>query len=143
MAKRIHAAVLLASFWALSMTAVAQEPRRVELPAETAVLEGLPSIKVDTAEAATTRQVLDRAEADRDRLRIRVVDGQYYWASRGNRPLRMNVSGEFTYLSSEPGQYVRIARVSDRITYVEHVDTALGSITWWGELKIVVGPSHR
>jgi hypothetical protein len=55
----------------------------------------------------------------------------------------MNASEEFTYLSSDPGQYVRIARVNDRITYVEHVDTALGSITWWGELKIVLGSSGR
>lgn len=144
MGKCIHTAALVASLWTLTVAAAAQEPpRRVELPVEAAVLEGLPSIKVETGEAVTTRHVLDPAAADRDRLRISVVDGQYYWVSRGNRPLRMNASGAFTYLSSEPGQYVRIARVNDRIAYIEHVDTALGSITWWGELTIVVGAPRR
>jgi hypothetical protein len=70
---------------------------------------------------------------------IRIVDGQYYWASRDNRPLRLQSSGEFTYLSSEPGQYIRFTRMNDRISYVEHVDLAHGSVTWWGELRIVVG----
>ena len=41
--------------------------------------------------------------------------------------------------SSEPGQYIKFTRVKDRITYVEHVDVALASVTWWGEMKIVTG----
>ena len=68
-----------------------------------------------------------------------MIDGQYYWTSRENRLLRLNLSGAFTYLSSEPGQYIRFTRVKDRITYVEHVDVALGSVTWWGEMRIVTG----
>ena len=52
----------------------------------------------------------------------------------------MTSSGEFTYLSSnEPSRYVRVRRLNDRLTYIEHVDTALGSVTYWGELRIVIG----
>jgi hypothetical protein len=137
-------AALIAGIGVLILGAAAQEPPgRVEIPADATVLEGVPNIKVETGEAATTRRVLDKAEADRDRLRIRVVDGEYYWVSRGNRPLRLNASGAFTYLSSDPGQYIRFTRVNDRISYVEHVDTALGSVTWWGEMTIVVGAPRR
>ena len=44
------------------------------------------------------------------------------------------------YLSStEPGRYVRIRRLNDRLAYVEHLDTTLGTVTYWGELRVVVG----
>jgi len=49
-------------------------------------------------------------------------------------------SGEFTYLSSgESCGYVRIRRLDDRLTYMEHVYTDLGSVRYWGELRIVSG----
>ena len=53
--------------------------------------------------------------------------------------LRLSSSGVFTYLSSEPGQYIRLTRLNDKISYIEHVDLGLGSVTWWGELRIAVG----
>ena len=59
--------------------------------------------------------------------------------TRGNRLLSLNSFGEFTYLSSQPGQYIRFARLNDKISYVEHVDSTSGSVTWFGELRIVVG----
>ena len=40
---------------------------------------------------------------------------------------------------TEPGQYIKFTRVTERITYVEHVDVALASVTWWGEMTIVTG----
>lgn len=122
--------------------AVSQElppPEGVAIPPTATVLEGVPTVRIDSTEGATTRRLLDQAEADKSRLMVSVIDGQYYWTSRENRPLRVNESGAFTYLSSEPGQYIRFARFNDRIAYVEHLDLAHGSVTWWGELKIVVG----
>jgi hypothetical protein len=119
----------------------AQETRRpqpVEIPAGATSLEGIPTVRIDSDEGKTTRRVLDAAEAAKARLTIRVVDGQFYWTSRGNRPLHLNSSAEFTYLSSEPGQYIRVTRLNDRISYVEHVDLTAGSVTWFGELRIVV-----
>ena len=47
-------------------------------------------------------------------------------------------SGEFTYLTAEPGQDVRLRKVDDKIEYVEHVDKAWESVTWWGELRVVL-----
>jgi hypothetical protein len=32
-----------------------------------------------------------------------------------------------------------MTRLNDRVSYVEHVDLASGSVTWWGELRIVIG----
>jgi hypothetical protein len=120
--------------------ALAQEarPQSVEMPAEATALEGTPTVRIDSVEGSTTRRVLGESEAATQPLAIRIVDGEFYWTSRDNRRLRLSTAGEFTYLSSEPGKYVRFTRLHDRISYVEHVDTELGSVTWWGELRIVV-----
>ncbi|NOT28103.1 MAG: hypothetical protein HOP16_18625 [Acidobacteria bacterium] len=109
------------------------------IPPAATVMEGTPTVRVDSSEGVTTRRLLDPAEAAKSRLQVSVVDGQYYWTSRENQPLRLASAGDFTYLSSEPGRYIRFTRIKDRIAYVEHVDVALGSVTWWGELKIVTG----
>jgi hypothetical protein len=114
-------------------------PQRVEIPAGIMSLEGIPTVRIDSNEGNTTRRVLDPAEAARARLTVSVLDGQFYWTTRGNRVLRLNSSGEFTYLSSEPGQYIRFTRLNDKISYVEHVDLTSGSVTWFGELRIVIG----
>lgn len=111
----------------------------VVLPPTATVLEGIPSVRIDSSEGVTTRRQLDKAEATKDRLKISVIDGQYYWTSRGNRLLRLDSAGPYTYLSSQPGHYIRFTRIKDRIAYVEHVDVDLGSVTWWGELTIAVG----
>jgi len=33
---------------------------------------------------------------------------------------------------------VRFRRLGERLSYVEHVDLDLGSVTYWGELRIVL-----
>jgi hypothetical protein len=114
-------------------------PQRVQIPADATSLEGVPTVRVDSSEGTTTRRVLDTAAASKARLTVSVVDGQFFWTTRDNRLLRLNSSGEFTYLSSEPGQYIRFVQLNDKISYVEHVDLASGSVTWFGELRIVVG----
>ena len=113
-----------------------------DIPPTASVLEGTPTVRIDSTEGTTTRRLLDQAEAAKSRLQVSVIDGQYYWTSRENRLLRLNSAGAFTYLSSEPGQHIRFTRIKDRIAYVEHVDVALGSVTWWGEL-IVTGARPR
>jgi hypothetical protein len=116
----------------------AAQPQKVDIPTTSATLEGIPTVRVDSTEGETTRRVLNAAEAAKERLAVTVKDGTFYWTSRGNRPLRLSSSGEFTYLASEPGQYIRLTRLNDRIAYVEHVDADFGSVTWWGELRIRV-----
>jgi hypothetical protein len=109
-------------------------------PPDATALEGLPTVRVETTPEGTTRRQLDASEAARHRLSIRIADGRFYWSNRDNRRLALTSSGDFTYLSSsEPGMHVRIRRLNDRLTYIEHVDTELGSVTYWGELRIVIG----
>lgn len=100
-------------------------------------------MRIESAEDVTTRRVLSPAEAEKARLTVRVVDGRFYWASRENRPLQLSSAGEFTYLSSEPGKHIRLTRLNDRISYVEHVDFAGRNVTWWGELRIIAGRPPR
>ena len=114
-------------------------PQRVEIPATATTLEGIPTVRIDSAEGGTTRRVLTAPEAAKSRLTVGLADGRYYWTSRGNRLLQRSSSGEFTYLSSDPGHYIRFTRLNDRISYAEHIDLASGSVTWWGELRIVAG----
>jgi hypothetical protein len=124
----------------LACSAGAQDARPIAFPPNATALEGLPTVRVETSPEATTRRQLDSEEAAASRLSIEIKDGSFYWSSRDDRRLTLTASGEFTYLSStEPGRYVRIRRLNDRLTYVEHLDTTLGTVTYWGELRVVVG----
>jgi hypothetical protein len=118
----------------------AQNSPNVVIPQDASALEGTPTVRVDATSEGTTRQQLDRDRAASEALRIKIVDGKYFWASRQDRPLMLTTAGEFTYLTSaEPGKYVRFRKINDRLSYVEHVDMGFGSVTYWGELRIVIG----
>ena len=122
--------------------AVAQTPAQSEdgCPNNVVALEGTPRVRIDTNEGRVSRHQMTQTEMSQSRLTISVDNGRYFWASRDNAPLTLSSSGEFTYLSSaQPGKYVRFRRVNNRLTYVEHVDTAHGSVTYWGELRVVLG----
>ena len=120
----------------------AQSPaplQQIGVPDTATELEGRPEVRVETTQRTATRRELSASEAADSRLTIRIRDGALYWGAE-ERPLMVNPSGEFVYLSSaEPGRYVRLRRVNDRLTYVEHVDLGSRSITYWGELRIVLG----
>jgi hypothetical protein len=110
------------------------------VPPNATALEGTPDVRIETTSDAATRRQLDSTDAAANRLRIQVRDGAFYWSSRDNSRLALTTAGDFTYLSSAtPGRYVRIRRVNDRLTYVEHLDTTFGSVTYWGELRVVIG----
>jgi hypothetical protein len=112
----------------------------VLFPKNATAIEGVPSVRVDASPEGATRRQLDSAEAARQSLKIDIVNGEYVWSSRERRPLTLTSSGEFTYLTStEPGRYIRVRRVNDRLSYVEHVDMGPRSVTYWGELRIVLG----
>jgi hypothetical protein len=119
----------------------APRPERVEIP-KMGILQGVPTIRIDSAEDRTTRQVLDPAEASQNPLKVRVRDGRFYWASHDNRPLQAYSSGAYTFLTSdEPGSYIRLTMLDNKISYLEHIDLKeRGCVTWWGEIKVFVGP---
>jgi hypothetical protein len=114
-------------------------PELVELPAGATALEGVPFLRVNSDESETQREGLTNQGPKKKRLLITIVDGQFFWASRENRPLRLTVSGSFSYLSGGPGSYVKFARFGDRIVYMEHATLMLSTITYWGELSVITG----
>jgi len=129
-------ALLIAS----SVLAQAPPPGQVVFPKNATALEGLPQVRIDTAKDNVIRRELDSAEAAKSRLTISIVDGRFYWGDRPGHPLTVSTSGSFTYLSSaEPGRYVRFQDVNNTLIYVEHVDMGTQFVTYWGELRIVLG----
>lgn len=140
MARSVLAVALAAALagWSAAAAQKPEQPSSVDVPAGAVALEGTPTVRIDAGEAAATRQVLTTSEAARARLRVEIVDGKYYWTSRGNRRLQLVPSGDYMYLASEPGHYIRITRLNDRLSYVEHVASKSGWVSWWGELKVVV-----
>jgi hypothetical protein len=110
----------------------------VEIPPDAAALEGIPHVRIDVTQDGVTRRQLGAAEAAKDRLTITIVDGRLYRAGE-DRPLFVTSSKDFVYLSSvEPGKYVRVRKLDDRYSYIEHMDMPFGSVTFWGELRIVI-----
>ena len=91
------------------LSAAQNVPVKIEIPADAIRLEGIPRVRIEEEE------------------------------TRDNQPLRLNLSGDFTYLSTDPGHYIRLSRVGDKLTYVEHVEMDARSVTWRGELTIVLG----
>ena len=126
---------LVAALW-LPPPVLAQGAQALQIPG-IAELEGVPRVRIDSSDVATTRRAVDPAEATRSLVRIRIRDGRYFWASRNDEPLRVSSAGSFTYLTADQGSYIRLTRLNDTISYVEHVDLKeRGSVTWWGELRI-------
>jgi hypothetical protein len=112
---------------------------RDTIPSGAVALEGTPQVRVEVTEQDVRRQLLDSKLAAAEALRIDIVGGRYFWASRKGEPLTLVTSGEFTYLmSAEPGRYVRLRKINDRLSYVEHVDFDQRTVTYWGELRIVL-----
>ena len=87
------------------------------IPETAGTLEGVPTVRVDTTKEGARRRQLTGEEAAQSALKIKVVDGKYYWESRGNRPLTVTSSGEYTYLATEPGAVrpASEARRQDRV----------------------------
>jgi hypothetical protein len=117
----------------------AARPEPVEIPKDAITLEGIPTVVVEDTGQATTRHALTADEAAKNRLRVRVKDGRFFWESRDGGPMEVSKAGAYTYLSSQPGRYVRLTNLNGRITYVEHVDQESGSMTFRGELRIGLG----
>lgn len=124
----------------IALTQAPQRPAEVTFPAGAQALEGIPHVRIETTRDQVSRRELDEQESARSRLTIKIVDGRFYLGERTGMPLTLTSSGSFTYLSStEPGRYIRIQRLNDVLSYVEHVDMAFGSVTYWGELRVVLG----
>ena len=110
---------LLAFLVGSTQLAVGQQPGvgALKLPPDTIALEGVPDVQVEATREQATRRALDPATSAQHRLTIRLADGRLFWAGAGNEPVTVSSSGAFVYLQSrEPGKYVRIRRVNDRLS---------------------------
>ena len=114
-------------------------PDSVVIPRAATALDGIPTVLISSDGDTTEKQSLSGAEATKNRLLITVVNGQFYWASRGNRPLQLLGSGAFTYLYEGPGAYIKFTKLGNKIVYMEHANISLSTLTYWGELKIITG----
>jgi len=136
------AVIGVAGCLALGSSGAAQQAQtsgeKTVIPANASALEGVPAVRLDVKKDAAMRRQLDGDEAARQTLKIKVDNGRFFWATRENVPLTLTTAGEFTYLSAEPGRYIRLRKVNDKIEYVEHVDREWESVTWWGELRVVL-----
>jgi hypothetical protein len=143
MYRLFRVAALLAAPVLVATSVLAQSPASppvVTFPANTVALEGLPRVRIDATMNQVSRRELDATEAAKSRLTITILDGRLYQGDRTGAPLTMTSAGGFTYLSSStPGRYIRVQRLNDTFSYVEHVDMAFGSVTYWGELRVVLG----
>jgi hypothetical protein len=142
--RRVHWAALVASTALITapslLAAQASNPSAI-IPENATSLQGQPTIRVETTKDGAEQRTLEGKEAAAERLEISIVNNRFYWTSRNNRPLMLSTDGEFTYLMSDkPGQYVRLRRLNDRIAYVEHLDLGFANVTYWGELRVVIGP---
>jgi len=121
---------------------LAQDSERragVIFPAGTKALEGLPDVRVEATKDRVVRRALGAAESAKSTLTITIDDGRFYWGTQTGTPLTVTTAGSFTYLSSTtPGRYIRIQEINDTLRYIEHVDMPFGSVTYWGELRVVL-----
>jgi hypothetical protein len=140
--QQIVAVIGLVGCLAVGSAGAAQQAQtageKTVIPPNASALEGVPAVRLDAKKDGALRRALDSDEAAKQALKIRVVDGKYFWATRENVPLTLTTAGEFTYLTAEPGQYIRLRKVNNKIEYVEHVDKEWESVTWWGEMRIVL-----
>jgi len=115
-------------------------PTAIEIPRNATALEGIPQVRIETTREGALRRELDATEAVGSRLSITIKDGRFFWAGRDGRPLTVTTTQDYTYLSStEPGTYVRFTELGNRLLYVEHLDMPFGSVTFWGEARVVFG----
>lgn len=107
------------------------------------VLDAKPTVKVESGEGATSRELL--SEPDRTKYRITIIRraGRYFWTSREDRELVHHASGAFHYfIEPRGGGYIKVFDThtlresmrdpGPRFRYMEHLTLWLGTITYWG-----------
>lgn len=105
---------------------------------ERVVLEGQPTIKIESGPKGTFRDTLTESLGRHYRIVIVERDGRYYWTSREGRELiRAGSRGQYTYfIDPRGGGYVKIInqRAVTGGQYFEHLSLGLTTLTYWGEV---------
>ncbi|WP_027186377.1 hypothetical protein [Desulfovibrio inopinatus] len=111
--------------------------------AQNIVIDGLPSQKASASATEARLDALDATQSQDFRLKIIKSDGQYLWASRGNKPLSHVVSGVFhIFYDTTGGGYVKIIdwaplppsmkKNNTGVSYFEFISSGMKTITYFG-----------
>jgi hypothetical protein len=112
------------------------------------VIHGVPSVKISEGGIDRAVENIQPSKAVSLACVIQEIDGKYYWASRGNKPLVQVTSGAFiTYLAVDGAGFIRTIDPSSRTAaallsdtestfeYVEHLNLGLRSVTYYGKMN--------
>ncbi len=112
--------------------------------AQNIVIDGTPSKKASVDANEARLDALDATQSNDFRMRIIKKDGQYLWASRGNKPLTHVVSGVFhIFFDTTGGGYVKIIdwgplppsmkENNTGVSYFEFISSGMKTITYFGK----------
>lgn len=98
---------------------------------------GTPLVRIDSDAKETKRTELSETGGEKYQCRIVRKGRRYLWASRGDRELTRVDAGDWIYyLSPEGSGYVKVFRgpsAPDGYDYMEHLSSALKTVTYWGK----------
>lgn len=110
--------------------------------ADEIVFIGNPTVKVFTTPENNQKKNLSVEESDEFQVVIMLLDGDFYWVSRGMKKLIKSGAGAYdTYHAIDGSGYVRVIKddmepmlvnTKNNITYVEHLVHNLSSISYYG-----------
>ncbi len=97
-------------------------------------LECIPEVKIQSTKTQQAKSKLNHVDAEKNRLIIGIINGQYYWETRKNTILAKSSSGIYDNYISSSG-YVKVENAGENKAYIEHVHLGLATMTYWGHCK--------
>jgi len=73
------------------------------------------------------------------RVRIDDADGASHGRAADTKKASRPEPGGYTFLSSTPGSYARVTRITDRVSYLEHLERGPQYATFRGGLRVALG----
>jgi hypothetical protein len=92
---------------------------------------GFPVSKIESNQNQTKRYELTKNQTKEYQVVISEFEGRFYWESRNKLELIKTISGIYTnYVSPTGSGYIKVSTLDN--TYLEHINSGLGTITYWG-----------
>ena len=92
---------------------------------------GFPVSKIESNQNQTKRYELTKKQTKEYQVVISEFEGRFYWESRNKVELIKTISGIYTnYVSPTGSGYIKVSTLDN--TYLEHINSGLGTITYWG-----------
>jgi hypothetical protein len=91
------------------------QPARVEPRGSAVSLQDLPPVRIDDADGVSHSRVSDSKKTRRPEI------------------------GAYTFLSSTPGSYRRVTRITSRLSYIEQLERSQRYVTFQGGLRVALG----